>query len=148
MKKIIIFTETFKTPIMKKVILIALITLVSLSCSEDNDPIFEPEVEKQKPSLKMVNEIGENYYAISKISLVGYEFKTLNIPKGSSQTFALDEGMPAGFENINVVVYYSSRHVGRSVSAKINFNEEGVTTITLSGQSGCEGCDGHSLKQS
>ena len=128
---------------MKRLISATVVLLLLFASCSDDDPILE-----QSTSLKIVNDLSEDYYSITSVYLVGYEFKTLIIPKGDSQILILEDGMPAGYENINVVVNFRSSYVGRSVSAKININKGDITTITLTGRSGCEGCPGHSLKGS
>ena len=122
------------------------IVLTFTACDQDGLEEFPPEPETENTSIKLVNQLSESYYNITSVKLVGYEFGYLSIPKGDSKTFILDKGIPGGYEDVNVIVRYSSSHVSRSKSAKVNFNEGGVTTITLTGRSGCEGCEGHRLE--
>jgi len=72
---------------------------------------------------------------IISVSLVGYEFNSLNITHGNSQTFALAGGMPGGYNNINVIVRYrnSAGSAVRSINKNYNFINGGTTTVTLSG---------------
>ena len=81
------------------------------------------------PSLKVVN---QHSGRITSVLLVGYEFNTLSINTGQSQTFALDKGMPSGNNNINVSVtyYYGTT---RWVNKNFTFINGAVTTITLKG---------------
>jgi len=92
------------------------------SCGDDPGPSY--------PSLKIVN--GSDYSTIKSVSLVGYDFQTLNITKGSSQTFVLDKGMPGGYNNIKVTVYASPYYP----SGTANFTDGATTTLTLKGQGG------------
>lgn len=81
------------------------------------------------PSLKVVNQYQGR--SILSVRLVGYEFNNLLISPGNSQTFTLMQGMPGGYNNINVTVNY-----GGSISNKFNFNNGKTTTITLKGGGG------------
>jgi len=113
-------------------IILSVITLL-ISCNNDDD-------NADYPLLKVINEtsIAHPRY---KVSLVGYEFESLAIePNGDSQTFKLEHGMPSGYENIEVIVQYSSRGTIWRKSKKVNFANGRTSTITLKG---CfaEGCD-------
>ena len=80
------------------------------------------------PSLKVVNPPVSGYArAITSVVLVGYEFLNLNITPGNSQTFILKNGMPGGYNNINVTVGYYPYFI----SNKFNFSNGKTTTITL-----------------
>ena len=97
------------------------------------------------PSLRVVN--GLNLYQpITGVSLVGYELDSVHIPSSfqySGQTFALNKGMPDGYEDINVTV----RHLtGRPdsvyfTSIIVDFKDGEITTITLN-----NGDDGYYLE--
>ena len=85
------------------------------------------------PSLKIVNQLSTNG-RVTSVSLVGYTFNSLSIQKDESQTFALDKGMPAGNNNINVEVgYYSG--TAFSTNNKFNFKNGETRTITIKGGS-------------
>jgi uncharacterized lipoprotein YehR (DUF1307 family) len=85
------------------------------------------------PSLKVVNHLG---YPIRSVSLVGYQFNNLNIV--DNQTFALTQGMPGGYNNINITITYGDQFVRWSMSNTFNFKDGQTTTITAKG-SGAEG---------
>ncbi len=81
------------------------------------------------PSLKVVNQfVGRS---IKSVSLVGYNFNSLLITAGNSQLFALDGGMPGGYEDINVTVLYGSAFANWNASNTFDFNDGETTTITL-----------------
>ena len=96
----------------KKVFLCCIcIVLMSVfySCSnnEDNENsnlqnTEAVNTEKNYPLLKVVNNYSQY---IRSVSLVGYSFESLAIGYGDSQTFHLTNGMPGGYENINVKVW-------------------------------------------
>ena len=118
------------------------IVLAFTACEKDcNCPEDNPE---EYPSLQVVNQLNDYWRSITGVSLVGYEFGNLNIePNGDSQTFVLDDGMSGGYEDIFVKVsYIRYSGVGASASIKVDFNKGETTTITLTGCSGSEGCDG------
>jgi len=105
-------------------------------CDENEDPI-----EEEYPSLKIVNQ-NTSLWWITSVKLVGYEFYNLEITKSESQTFVLDKGMPGGYNDINVKVYYTYGAPNGSQSIKVNFSDGATTTIALKGCTGSEGCDG------
>ncbi|WP_406672469.1 hypothetical protein [Natronospira sp.] len=118
------------------------------ACSKDSVSIEEPPKEppEEYPTLKIVNQVTDNRY-ISSVELVGYEFNNLNITSDNSQTFALDSGMPGGYENINIIVSYrTSTTPTNSRNTTVNFKYGEITTITLKGCISYEGCDGHFLE--
>jgi len=86
---------------------------------------------EKNTSLKVVNQTSGK---ITSVSLVGYDFNSLSISTGQSQTFSLDNGMPGGYENINVSVTCSFTYYNRWINNTFNFNKGGTTTITLSGE--------------
>lgn len=79
--------------------------------------------------LKVVNQYEGRY--ISNVSLVGYEFSSLNITYENSQTFNLDNGMPAGYDNINIQVTYRSGTATWYTNKSFNLKNGATTTITL-----------------
>lgn len=117
-----------------------LIVIVSFTaCNKDDDSI-----DIEYPMLTIENQLEDYWRPIIGVSLVGYKFNNLDIkPKGDSQTFTLDKGMPGGYENINVTVSYIrySGIIGYA-SIKVDFNKGETTTIHLTGCSGAEGCPG------
>lgn len=115
------------------------------SCEKDCDC---PDPEDDYPSLKVTNDLKDDWRSITTVSLIGYKFDKLNIESfGDSQTFILDKGMSGGYENINVTIsYIRYSGIGASESIKVNFNKGETTSIILTGCSGAEGCPGISLK--
>jgi hypothetical protein len=74
--------------------------------------------------------------SITSVKLVGYDFASLLIPSGGSQTFTLDGGMPGGYTGINIIVGYGYGAANWSISDKFNFSDGQTTTITLNGSNG------------
>jgi hypothetical protein len=114
-------------------LLITSFTIVFVACDDNS-------VGNSKyPTLKVINEwtydngeSGVGSFPIVSVSLVGYEFKSLNIVRGNSQTFALDKGMPSGYNNINVsVTCHSPPYVGVTKSNSFNFSNGKTTTVTI-----------------
>lgn len=114
------------------------------SCEKDCDcPEDKPE---GHPSLKIENQVTDDR-SIYAVRLVGYEFNDLNIASGNSQTFTLDEGMSAGYSEINVTVSYgTSYRPSNSRSINVDFTKGEVTKITLKGCISYEGCGGHYIE--
>ena len=109
---------------MKKIILIMTITVLFITaCDNDNN----------YPSLKVVNGTGFGGYTITQVSLVGYEFNSIYIVPGSSQTFFLDKGMPGGYSNILVRVKYGPPGSLWYVSNNFNFSNGKTRTVTFKG---------------
>ena len=118
------------------------ITLTFTACTKNN----ESNINEKYPSLKIVNTVSDNMY-ISAANIVGYEFNTLNITSGNSQTFTLENGMPGGYENINITVSLRTSAVQYgSLSKTVNFKKGETTTITLKGCNSYEGCNGYVLE--
>jgi len=128
---------------MKKIFLVALIVLVSLRYSEEDDPILV-----EYPSLTVENQLNDDWGSITGVTLVGYEFGNLNIePSGDSQTFVLDQEMSGGYEDINVrVIYIRYSGYKTSTEIKVDFNKGDTTAITLTRCSCAEGCPKISLE--
>ena len=113
--------------------------LILIGCRDDS--------RSQNPTLMVKNEVTDNAF-ITAVKLTGYDFSSLNITKGNSQSFLLDKGMSGGYENINVQVFYK-RTTATPVSSKnvsVNFQQTGTTTVTLKGCNSYEGCTGHTLE--
>jgi len=130
--------------LMKLSVLIILfgLSIIHTSCKKDNP-------EDTYPTLKVTNDLEDDWRSITAVSLVGYTFDNLDIqPFGDSQSFILDEGMSGGYENINVTVRYI-RYTGVSASRslKIDFFDGETTSIKLTGCDGAEGCPGIYLEQ-
>ena len=134
---------------MKKILSIPILAILGIAltftaCDKGNDPVPDvvPDPVIEYPSLRIVND-SRNYIAITSVTLLGYEFTTLDIANGSSQTFTLDKGMSGGYEDINVIVGYR-RYTsnGGHPNIKVDFYDGEITTITVKGCSGAEGCPG------
>ncbi len=109
------------------------IVLAFTACDKDNV--------EEYPTLNVVNQNSDNY-PITSIHLVGYDFENISIAVGSSQTFALDGGMPGGYKDIYIKVGFSYANTTGYVSTKVNFNKGENTTITFKGCRSGEGCSG------
>ena len=83
---------------------------------------------------------------ITSVRLVVYEFNNLSSTSGDSQIFALDSGMPGGYEDINITASYARGPQKGSKSIEVNFNNGETTTITLKGCISYEGCNGFYLE--
>jgi len=81
-------------------------------------------------------------YPITAVRLVNYEFNSLEIDVGDSQTFTLDDGMPGGYSDINIIVSY--RRAGNQYSMNIekDFTDGETTTVRMKGCISAEGCGG------
>ena len=109
---------------MKRFVLFLLFVLLiafAVGCEADNNG--------SDTKLLMVN--NHDGREVKGVSLVGYNFTSLAIPPGGSQTFTLSNGMPGGYNNINVNVHYGSGLANWYVDKTYNFTEGGVTTVTL-----------------
>ena len=99
-------------------------------CTESNESI-EP------PKLEVVNDLQECFYAsqskprINSVLLVGYEFKNITIEIDESMTFTLDDGFPAGLENVEITVQgiYGIQGFGEKID--VDFIEGKTTRIRL-----------------
>lgn len=129
----------FKPKISFGLILTIIVFLIGNACHKDEESIEE------YPSLRVVNQLEDSWRSIVSVSLVGYEFDNLNIEfDGDEQTFVLNEGMPGGYDDINVTVRYV-RYPNIPVepaSIKVDFVRGETTTITLTGCISVEGCSG------
>ena len=113
---------------MKKLMILVL-AVTMFSCSSDDDG-------NSYPSLRVVNDICENANKdIESVRLLNYDFELLNIPSGGEQTFALDNGMPGGLENIQVKVHLSGAQI-INLYTDVDFVNGETVTITATG------CDG------
>ena len=114
--------------------IVGILVFAFIACDKDKDST------EKYPSLKVVNQNDESEkITISSVVLVGYEFNNLSIAKGNSQSFTLTEGMPAGYNDINVVVKYYAVGQNRSSSIKINFTNGQTSSVTLRGSISGEG---------
>ena len=104
-------------------VLICSFSVLSFSCKQAHDSNQTSESENNYPCLEVFNDY--QYDVITKVSLVGYTFDSLNICYGESQKFYLMNGMPAGYENINVAISVKS-HI--TLNKKCNF-ANGKTTV-------------------
>ena len=122
---------------MKKLLVVLVLGMTMFSCSSDDDG-------NSYPSLRVVNQTTDsNDRNIVSVKLLNYEFTQLNITPNNEQIFILDNGMPGGYENINIEVRLSGPQlVIRNID--VTFNDGEVTTIIYTG---CfsEGCDGFEL---
>jgi hypothetical protein len=111
-------------------------TVVSPGCKDKPD---DPDVNESFPTLKIVNELEEDWRSITKVSLVGYNFSSLNIEaKGDAQTFKLEKGMPGGNENINVSVTYIRYKTVSIITLgiEVDFTDGETTIVYLRGCAG------------
>jgi hypothetical protein len=115
----------------------------------DDDEVDEiPDIEKY-PSLKVSNQAEDEIrpFNIYAVDLPGYDFEALTIPIGDSQTFILDEGMPEGYEEIDVIIRFGTIGFDHSQSVAVNFENGKTSKITLKGcMEWVEECDGHYIE--
>ena len=108
--------------------MILVLAVTMFSCSSDDDG-------NSYPSLRVVNDICENANKdIEYVELLNYNFETLNIPSGGEQTFALDNGMPGGLENIQVMVHLSGAQI---INRYIDVDFVNGETVTITSTGGC-----------
>ena len=115
------------------------LALLIVACSDDD------EGGNNYPSLRVVNQTTDsNDRNIVSVKLLNYEFTQLNITPNNEQIFILDNGMPGGYENINIEVRLSGPQlIIRNID--VTFNDGEVTTIIYTGCISSEGCDGFEL---
>ena len=123
---------------MKKLLVVLVLGMTMFSCSSDDDG-------NSYPSLRVVNQTTDsNDRNIVSVKLLNYEFTQLNITPNNEQIFILDNGMPGGYENINIEVRLSGPQlIIRNID--VTFNDGEVTTIIYTGCISSEGCDGFEL---
>jgi hypothetical protein len=95
--------------------------------SEDEEEI----VEETFPTLQISNTSQcSSTLEITSVSLVGYDFNSLSLIGGESQTFTLSDGMYGGYNDINVNVGFRYGSRSWSNSIKVDF-EDGIETVIL-----------------
>lgn len=87
--------------------ILAILSLLFTFSSCDKDNNCEPceDIKTTYPTLEIVNQHGNDFFTITSVSLVGYDFNSVAINWGELQTFVLDKGMSAGYKDINVLTY-------------------------------------------
>ena len=121
--------KTWKQSVFISIFAIFSLIFTVIACKDDNGITNNENnnngLEQNYPILKVVNK--HSNASISYVRLVGYDFNNLNISPNESQSFSLTQGMPGGFNNINV----SIGMYGGSI--KVNFANGKTTTLTLIG---------------
>ena len=106
-----------------------------------NTPTNETPNENNKENSTSIEypklKIESNYEGyIYKVSLVGYQFEDLRILQNQSSVFDLSNGMPSGYENINVNICFRPDDLRLSAKSPAsiccNFVNGKTTTIKLS----------------
>lgn len=105
----------------KNTSLLILVMMLFASCGGNVDN----ERKGSYPYLEIVNE--SSIGMIHAVSLIGYNLRPLSIETGETQTFTLNDGMIAGYENI----YVSIQYYNRSAGIKANFQEGKTTVISI-----------------
>lgn len=109
---------------MKKIAsLLFLVMVLFASCGGNVDN----EREGSHPYLEIVNE--SSHHKINSVLLLGYNLSPLNLEIGEAQTFALNNGMISGHENIYVIILIKDNP--HRVYIKVNFENGKTTVITL-----------------
>jgi hypothetical protein len=136
--------STMKTQL---TLIAALLMIVITSCNKDCDcDDDKPPVDESYPFLRIVND-NTNEATLTSVRMLNYEFDNLNIEIGESQMFTLEEGMPGGYENINVRVAWSrSTWQNGSENAEFNFGDGDITTVAFKGCISFGGCEGFYLE--
>ena len=83
-----------------------------------------------EPTLTIQNSHNTDYNIVA-VSLVGYDFGTIEIQKGDSQTFVLKDGLIGGTDDIQVTISYSPLS-GRPTYRKdqtVNFSDCSDTKV-------------------
>ena len=112
---------------MIKILLFVYMFCVINACDSESDS------KEQYPSLKVVNQRSSRI--IKSVELVNYEFNSLSIATGNSQIFALDNGMPGGYQDINITVMYGSGTANWFISNQYDFKDGETTIVTLTDSS-------------
>ncbi len=134
-----------QSSIINWITLLSFFVLVSTlnSCNDECDCLEceeEEEIEEEYSTLEVVNQLDDNQDRyISSVFLVNYDFENLNIEYGESQSFVLDQGMPAGNNDINIRVCHSNPpYAGNCANVNVNFVDGETTTVSLVGYSELE----------
>lgn len=105
------------------ILILLMLSLLFLGCTQQSN-------KTEYPKLKVVN--NNPTYSVLQVKLVGYEFNDLNIEKGTSKTFELNNGISGGYENVNVTVIYGLPQMAQwRVSKNCNFFDGQTTTVTV-----------------
>ena len=122
----------FEEEIMKKILILIISCLfLVVGCKKTTDDAVSNSSSVAYPKLKVVNDMRNTGVYIWKVELVNYKFEPLEILGGESQTFSLENGMPAENENIYIRVYHSQNTSG--ISIKKNFTDGETTVVRLYG---------------
>jgi len=126
--------------------LLTAFTACESSVNSNEDDVDEEIVEEpQFPFLKVLNQNTDGY-PITAVRLVNYEFNNLEIDEGDTQTFTLDDGMPGGYDNINVIVNYRRANRPFSLNIDKDFVDGDTTIVRMKGCISAEGCDSLELE--
>ena len=117
---------------MKKILILIIgCILLVVGCKKATGDTVTNDSSANYPKLRVDNDMRNSGVFIWKIELVNYKFEPLEILEGENQTFSLENGMPAGNENIYVRVYHSQSNNG--IATKKNFSEGKTTVVRLYG---------------
>lgn len=116
-------------------------TACKSSVNSNEDPEEEISEESQIPYLKVVNQNTDSY-PITGVRLINYEFNNLEIGVSEAQKFTLDDGMPGGYSDINIIVNYRRAGSSFSLNIKKDFIDGDTTTVRMKGCISAEGCSG------
>ena len=118
---------------MKKLLYLFLTVLI-VGCSDG-------EGGNNYPSLRVVNDICDGANKdIDYVELLNYGFGSINIASEEEQTFALDDGMPGGLDDIRVTVHFSGPQISYRY-IDVDFVNGETITITATGGCGGEGSE-------
>jgi len=92
-----------------------------------------PEEEKDNfPKLQIIN---KGQITILRVVLEGYDFTDLNLKQNQSIILDLNNGMPAGYKDVQVSIRYRPYKVTNSpippILTKLDFADGKITTLTI-----------------
>lgn len=123
---------------MRILITLLFISLLFISCTDTEEEIIEEEIPVTSLTISNQNDI----ITIIEVSLVGYEFEDISIDYGQARTFALNNGINGGYDDVNINVKFSCGARNWTGSVSKDFIQNQNTTVTLvdcfaNNQGGC-----------
>lgn len=104
-----------------------LVIILFPSCNTTSNDDNSGNDENAFPYLSIKNQSTESRLVI-RVGLVGYDFNDLRIENGESIIFELNNGMPAGHNDVNVNATYVQASRNFTTSLKVDFTK-GDTTV-------------------